>query len=108
MPIKLPEECVYTPGWTLGKMELIPPVQSMNLLTKDRYNDDDDDGGALWVLVVLEVPSCSLGCGGHNPYMLLKGARLYRQVLVLISPLHSQFQNCHCDIKYADRWIDVC
>lgn len=36
LPIKLPEDCVYTPSWTLGKMELIPPVTNVNLLTKDR------------------------------------------------------------------------
>lgn len=36
LPIKLPEDCVYTPSWTMGKMELIPPVTNVNLLTKDR------------------------------------------------------------------------
>lgn len=36
LPIKLPEECVYTPSWSLGKMELIPPVTNVNLLAKDR------------------------------------------------------------------------
>ncbi|KAJ4935384.1 hypothetical protein JOQ06_016920 [Pogonophryne albipinna] len=35
LPIKLPEDCVYTPSWTMGKMELIPPVTNVNLLTKD-------------------------------------------------------------------------
>lgn len=37
VPIKLPEDCVYTPSWTLGKMELIPPVTNVNLLAKDRW-----------------------------------------------------------------------
>lgn len=36
LPVKLPEDCVYTPSWTLGKMELIPPVTNVNLLAKDR------------------------------------------------------------------------
>lgn len=36
LPIKLPEDCVYTPSWTLGKMELMPPVTNVNLLAKDR------------------------------------------------------------------------
>lgn len=36
LPIKVPEDCVYTPSWTLGKMELIPPVSNVNLLAKDR------------------------------------------------------------------------
>lgn len=36
LPIKLPEECVYTPSWSLGKMELIPPVTNVNLLAKDK------------------------------------------------------------------------
>lgn len=35
MPIKLPEDCVYTPSWNMGKLELIPPVPTMGLLTKD-------------------------------------------------------------------------
>lgn len=35
-PIKLPENCMYTLSWTMGKMELIPPVSSVSLLTKDR------------------------------------------------------------------------
>lgn len=37
VPIKLPEDRVYTPSWTLGKMELIPPVTNVNLLAKDRW-----------------------------------------------------------------------
>lgn len=37
VPIKLSEDCVYTPSWTLGKMELIPPVTNVNLLAKDRW-----------------------------------------------------------------------
>lgn len=36
LPIKMPEECVYTPSWSLGKMELIPPVTNVNLLAKDK------------------------------------------------------------------------
>lgn len=36
MPIKLPEECVYTSSWTMGKLDLIPSVSTMTLLTKDR------------------------------------------------------------------------
>lgn len=36
LPIKLPDDCVYTPSWTLGKMEMIPPATNVNLLTKDR------------------------------------------------------------------------
>lgn len=36
LPVKLPEDCVYTPSWTLGKMELMPPVSTVSLLPKDR------------------------------------------------------------------------
>lgn len=36
LPIKLPEDCVYTASWTLGKMEMIPQVPNVSLLTKDR------------------------------------------------------------------------
>lgn len=36
LPVKLPEDCVYTPSWTMGKMELMPPVSTVSLLTKDR------------------------------------------------------------------------
>lgn len=36
LPVKLPEECAYAPSWSLGKMELIPPVTNGNLLAKDK------------------------------------------------------------------------
>ena len=53
MPIKLPEECLYTPSWTLGKMELIPPVQSMGLLTKDGYRIALQASTVWWALGVV-------------------------------------------------------
>lgn len=36
LPVKLPEDCVYTASWTMGKIDLIPPVSNTSLLTKDR------------------------------------------------------------------------
>lgn len=37
LPIKLPEECVYQPSWTVGKLEMIQPMAAMTFLNKDRY-----------------------------------------------------------------------
>ncbi|KAG5844433.1 hypothetical protein ANANG_G00162470 [Anguilla anguilla] len=34
-PIKLPEECLYRPSWTVGKLELLNPVPAMTFLNKD-------------------------------------------------------------------------
>lgn len=34
--LKLPEECVYRPSWTVGKLEMLQPVPSMSFLGKDR------------------------------------------------------------------------
>ena len=35
-PIKLPEECIYRPSWTMGR-EMLNPVPVMAYLNKDRY-----------------------------------------------------------------------
>lgn len=34
--LKLPEECVYRPSWTVGKLEMLQPVPAMSFLGKDR------------------------------------------------------------------------
>uniref|UniRef100_A0A673H5R3 Mediator of RNA polymerase II transcription subunit 13 n=1 Tax=Sinocyclocheilus rhinocerous TaxID=307959 RepID=A0A673H5R3_9TELE len=35
LPIKLPEECVYRPSWTVGKLEMLQPMAAMTFLNKD-------------------------------------------------------------------------
>uniref|UniRef100_A0A671RT58 Mediator of RNA polymerase II transcription subunit 13 n=1 Tax=Sinocyclocheilus anshuiensis TaxID=1608454 RepID=A0A671RT58_9TELE len=34
-PIKLPDECVYRPSWTVGKLELLNSVPAMTIFSKD-------------------------------------------------------------------------
>lgn len=34
-PIKLPDECVYRPSWTVGKLELLNSVPAMTIFNKD-------------------------------------------------------------------------
>lgn len=36
-PIKLPDECVYRPSWTVGKLELLNSVPSMTMFNKDGW-----------------------------------------------------------------------
>lgn len=35
-PIKVPEDCIYRPSWTMGR-EMLNPVPVMTYLNKDRY-----------------------------------------------------------------------
>jgi len=41
LPIKLPEECVYRPSWTVGKLEMLQPMAAMTFLHKDRYTNQE-------------------------------------------------------------------
>lgn len=41
LPIKLPEECVYRPSWTVGKLEMLQPMAAMTFLNKDRCNSPE-------------------------------------------------------------------
>lgn len=36
-PIKIPDDCIYRPSWTMGR-ELLNPLPVMSFLNKDRYN----------------------------------------------------------------------
>lgn len=36
--IKIPEDCIYRPSWTMGR-ELLNPLPVMTFLNKDRYNN---------------------------------------------------------------------
>lgn len=36
-PIKIPEDCIYRPSWTMGR-EMLNPVPVMTFLNKDRYD----------------------------------------------------------------------
>lgn len=35
-PVKIPEDCIYRPSWTMGR-EMLNPVPVMTFLSKDRY-----------------------------------------------------------------------
>lgn len=35
-PVKIPEDCIYRPSWTMGR-EMLNPVPVMTFLNKDRY-----------------------------------------------------------------------
>lgn len=41
LPIKLPEDCVYRPSWTVGKLEMLQPMAAMTFLNKDRYTSQE-------------------------------------------------------------------
>lgn len=70
-PIKIPEDCIYRPSWTMGR-EMLNPVPVMTFLNKDRYDKYQSDcsvvnAGPCWLsFTCFIISSCWRNTNAHT------------------------------------------